>query len=77
MLYGHKARLLNITWMRPDVFKKLLNWLQVHGGLKDIKLLSAAEKLVIFPMIFSNNALYKLLIFRPLWKLGEGVEGVD
>ena len=74
MLYGHKARLLNITRMRPDVFKKLLNWLQVYGGLK---LLSAAEKLVIFPMIFHNNASYKLLIFRPLRKLGEGVEGVD
>jgi phosphoserine aminotransferase len=61
LLYGHKAQLLNVTQMRPDVFNKLFNWLQEYGGLKDIKLLSAAKKLVIFLIIFSNNALYKLL----------------
>jgi len=61
LLYGHEARLLSVTRMRLDVFNKLLNWLQEHGGLKDTKLLSAAEKLVIFLMIFSNNASYKLL----------------
>jgi hypothetical protein len=61
LLYGHEARLLSVTRMKPEVFKKLLNWLQEHGGLKDTKLLSAAEKLVIFLMIFSNNTSYKLL----------------
>ena len=54
LLYGHEARLLSVTRMRPDVFNKLLNWLQEYGGLKDTKLLSAAEKLVIFLMIFSK-----------------------
>jgi len=43
------------------MFNKLLNWLQEHGGLKNTKLLLAAEKLVIFLIIFSNNASYKLL----------------
>ena len=47
--------------MKPDVFNKLLNWLQEYGGLKDIKLLLMAEKLVIFLIIFYNNASYKLL----------------
>ena len=61
MLYSYKARLLNITRIRLDIFNKLLNWLQEHGGLKDTKLLLAAKKLVIFLIIFSNNALYKLL----------------
>ena len=61
MLYGHKARLLSVTRMKLEVFKKLLNWLQEHGGLKDTKLLSAAEKLVILLIIFSNNTSYKLL----------------
>ena len=42
LLYGHEARLLNVTWMRPDVFNKLLNWLQEYGGLKDTKLLSVS-----------------------------------
>jgi len=61
LLYSHKARLLSVTWMKPEVFKKLLNWLQEHGGLKDTKLLLAAKKLVIFLIIFSNNILYRLL----------------
>jgi len=43
------------------VFNKLLNWLQEYSGLKDIKLLLVAKKLIIFLIIFSNNALYKLL----------------
>ena len=43
------------------MFNKLLNWLQEYGGLKDMKFLSAAKKLIIFLMIFCNNALYKLL----------------
>jgi hypothetical protein len=60
-LYGHEARLLSVTRMKPEVFKKLLNLLQEHGDFKDTKLLSAAEKLVIFLMIFSNNTSYKLL----------------
>ena len=51
LLYGHEARLLSVTRMKPGVFKKLLNWLQEHGDFKDTKLLSAAEKLVIFLMI--------------------------
>ena len=55
MLYG---QLLNIAWMRPDMFNKLLDWLYEHGGLKDTKLLSMAKKLVIFLIIFCDNALY-------------------
>ena len=47
--------------MKLDVFNKLLNWLQEYSGLKDIKLLLIAEKLVIFLIIFCNNVLYKLL----------------
>jgi hypothetical protein len=47
--------------MRPEVFKKLLEWLQIHGGLRDSKLLSAAEKLLIFMLIFSNNQSYRLV----------------
>ena len=27
MLYSHKQRLVNITYIKPKVFKKLLNWL--------------------------------------------------
>jgi len=61
LLYGYEARLLNVTRIRLDVFNKLLNWLQEHGGLKDTKLLLAAKKLVTFLIIFSNNASYKLL----------------
>src|SRR6266571_7657479 len=61
LLYGHEQRLVNITRMKPEVFRKLLDWLQLHGDLKDTKLLSAAEKLIIFLMIFSNNSSYRLL----------------
>jgi len=61
LLYSHKAQLLSVTQIKPKVFKKLLNWLQEYGGLKDIKLLSAAKKLIIFLIIFSNNTLYRLL----------------
>ena len=48
-----------MTRMRPDVFRKLLEWLQLYGGLRDTKLLSAVEKLLIFMLVFSNNQLYK------------------
>src|SRR6266571_3100939 len=58
LLYGHEQRLVNLTRMRPEVFRKLLDWLQLYGDLKDTKLLSAAEKLLIFLIIFSNNSLY-------------------
>ena len=61
MLYSYKAQLLSVTRMKPKVFKKLLNWLQEHSGLKNMKLLSAAKKLVIFLIIFSNNTSYRLL----------------
>jgi len=61
LLYGHEQRLLNITCMRPKVFRKLLDWLQLYSDLKDTKLLLAAKKLLIFLMIFSNNSLYRLL----------------
>ena len=61
MLYGHEQRLINVTRMRPEVFRNLLDWLQLYGDLKDTKLLSAAEKLIIFLMIFSNNSSYRLL----------------
>jgi len=61
LLYGYKQRLVNITHIRPKVFRKLLNWLQLYSDLKDIKFLLAAEKLIIFLMLFSNNSLYKLL----------------
>ena len=26
LLYGHEQRLVNLTRMKPEVFKKLLNW---------------------------------------------------
>ena len=55
LLYGHPQRLYNLTRMRPDVFRKLLEWLQLYGGLRDTKLLSAVEKLLIFMLVFSNN----------------------
>ena len=61
LLYGHKQRLVNMTCIRPKVFRKLLKWLQLYGDLKDTKLLSAAEKLLIFLIIFSNNSSYRLL----------------
>jgi len=61
LLYGHPQRLYNLTRMRPEVFRKLLEWLQINGGLKDTKLLSAAEKLLIFLLIFSNNQSYRLV----------------
>ena len=61
MLYGHPQRLYNLTRIRPEVFRKLLEWLQINGDLKDTKLLLAAEKLIIFLIIFSNNSLYRLL----------------
>ena len=61
MLYGHEQRLVNMTRIRPEVFRKLLEWLQLYGDLKDTKLLSAAEKLLIFLIIFSNNSSYRLL----------------
>ena len=61
MLYGHPQRLYNLTRMQPEVFRKLLKWLQINGDLKDTKLLSAAEKLLIFLLIFSNNQLYRLV----------------
>ena len=59
MLYSHPQRLYNLTRMRPDVFGKLLKWLQLYGGLCNIKLLLTAEKLLIFMLVFSNNQLYK------------------
>ena len=61
LLYGYEAQLLNVTQIRLDMFNKLLNWLQKHGGFKDVKLLSVAKKLIIFLIIFCNNTLYKLL----------------
>ena len=61
LLYSHKQQLVNLTCIRPKVFKKLLNWLQLYSNLKDIKLLSAAKKLLIFLIIFSNNSSYRLL----------------
>ena len=61
LLYGHPQRLYNLTRMRPDVFRKLLEWLQLYGGLRDTKLLSAAEKLLIFMLVFSNNQSYRLV----------------
>ena len=54
LLYSYKQRLVNLTYIRPKVFKKLFNQLQPYSNLKDIKLL-------IFLIIFSNNSLYRLL----------------
>jgi len=47
--------------MRPEVFLKLLKWLQINGGLHDTRLLSAAEKLLIFLLVFSSNQLYRVV----------------
>ena len=60
LLHGHEERLRNVTRMRPEVFKKLLNWIQEYGDLKDLKILSAVEKLLIFLFIFSSNASYRM-----------------
>ena len=46
--------------MRLEVFRKLLDWMQEYGNLKDLKLLLAAEKLFIFLFIFSSNASYRM-----------------
>ena len=27
LLYSHEARLISLTYIRPEVFRKLLNWL--------------------------------------------------
>jgi hypothetical protein len=60
LLHGHEERLGNVTRMRPEVFRKLLDWMQEYGDLKDSKLLSAVEKLLIFLFIFSSNASYRM-----------------
>lgn len=44
--------------MRPEVFLKLLKWLRINGGLRNIRLLSAVEKLLILLLVFSSNQLY-------------------
>ena len=50
-----------MTWMRLEVFRKLLEWLQINGGVRDIRLLSAAKKLLIFMLIFGQNQSYRLV----------------
>ena len=37
LLYSHEQRLINLTCMKPKVFKKLLNWLQLYSNLKGYK----------------------------------------
>lgn len=60
LLHGHEERLRNVTRMKPEVFRKLLDWMQEYGDLKDSKRLSAAEKLLIFLFLFSSNASYRM-----------------
>jgi hypothetical protein len=50
--------------MRPELFRKLLDWLQLHGDLKDTKLLSPAEKLIIFLMLFNILATSAYIAFE-------------
>jgi len=61
LLYGFPRRLYNLIRMRPEVFLKLLKWLQINGGLRDTRLLSVAEKLHIFLLVFSSNQSYRVV----------------
>ena len=61
LLYRHPRRLYNLTRMQPKVFLKLLKWLQINSGLRDTRLLSAAEKLLIFLLVFSSNQSYQVV----------------
>jgi hypothetical protein len=55
LMNGHPARLKNLTRMSLEVFEALLNWLVANTSLKDSKLLSASEKLLIFMLICCQN----------------------
>ena len=54
-----EQRLFNATRIRRRLFQQLLIWLQVEAGLKDGKLISAEQKLLIFLMIVAQGLTFR------------------
>lgn len=60
LLTGHPQRIQNLTRLKRETFKALLQWLLEHTDLKDSREVSAAEKLIIFLLISSHGANFRL-----------------
>jgi hypothetical protein len=60
LLTGNPQRIQNLTRLKRETFKALLQWLIEHTGLKDSREVSAAEKLIIFLLISSHGANFRM-----------------